>query len=583
MAILENEELRFLELLEMATSRGDERGELVALEGLAEIEKAREMTSGPSAAQVAGGISPLSNIETLASIASSIIAEPVAGVAGIAGTLIPGDEGQGARFIEKTREALTYQPRTEYGQAGLETVGGVLGPVGEVVGAVGEGIGSAQAAAAEFAGLPEEVQAFYYSTGKALPAAVAEYAGAKGLRAVPGVGREVGSAPPRLPQRQSRQQAARMIEEGQFDRPTAQFELTEPSRTGAPRVERVPEYSEAVRQGFDESVIAMLKEGSPSDVAAMQRMVKVREAQKQNALTNARATDIAGDSLAGRVNYVIAANKDAGRRLDDVAKGLKGKDVDVSSAVDEFISDLEGMGIRLDGNMRPVFDGSDIEGLAGVERVVSNIVQRMKRGGKPDAYDAHRLKRFIDEQVTYGKTQEGMSGRVESVLKSLRRNIDTKLDESFLQYNDVNTQYADTIGALDDIQTALGSKIDLDSARSSKAMGTRLRALWSNQQGRIPMEDAIDNIDSVASKYGGSFDTNVRVLSRFAQELDRVFGSEAPTSLKGQVAESVDIPKSITDIGLGVGREAYKKARGINEQNQFKAISSALNRRSQAQ
>ena len=70
-------------------------------------------------------------IEAAGTIASSAITEPVAGVAGIVGSLLPGEEGQGAEFVEKTREALTFQPRTEEGKESIAAVGEVLKPVGD--------------------------------------------------------------------------------------------------------------------------------------------------------------------------------------------------------------------------------------------------------------------------------------------------------------------------------------------------------------------------------------------------------------------------------------------------------------------
>jgi hypothetical protein len=79
------------------------------------------------------GFTGASVLEPLATIGSSIIAEPLAGVAGIVGSVLPGDEGQGASFVESTREALTFQPRTEKGQAGLQAVGEFVQPVGDVI------------------------------------------------------------------------------------------------------------------------------------------------------------------------------------------------------------------------------------------------------------------------------------------------------------------------------------------------------------------------------------------------------------------------------------------------------------------
>lgn len=54
--------------------------------------------------------------ETLAKFASGAAASIPAGLAGIAGTVLPGEQGQGARWVEKIQNAMTYQPRTQAGQ-----------------------------------------------------------------------------------------------------------------------------------------------------------------------------------------------------------------------------------------------------------------------------------------------------------------------------------------------------------------------------------------------------------------------------------------------------------------------------------
>lgn len=62
-----------------------------------------------------------SALDATASIASGAIAGPVSGFAGIVGSMLPGPEGQGADFVKKTQEALTYQPRTQGGQLITDT------------------------------------------------------------------------------------------------------------------------------------------------------------------------------------------------------------------------------------------------------------------------------------------------------------------------------------------------------------------------------------------------------------------------------------------------------------------------------
>ena len=111
--------------------------------------------------------------EAALSIGTGMIAEPVAGLAGIAGSVLPGPEGQGARFVEGTREAMTYSPRSQPGQQAMDDFGRVMGPVGQAfesaeqfTGDIGYRVGGPVGGAA----------------GATIPAAVAEILGIKGTR-----------------------------------------------------------------------------------------------------------------------------------------------------------------------------------------------------------------------------------------------------------------------------------------------------------------------------------------------------------------------------------------------------------------
>lgn len=78
-----------------------------------------------------GGIQGLADVTS--SIASSAVAEPIAGFAGIAGGVLPGEQGQAARYVEATRNAISRDPSTPQGQAALQAVGrGVQGAVDAV-------------------------------------------------------------------------------------------------------------------------------------------------------------------------------------------------------------------------------------------------------------------------------------------------------------------------------------------------------------------------------------------------------------------------------------------------------------------
>lgn len=75
------------------------------------------------------------SVEVLATVASSALAEPISGLAGVGATAFGGAES-GAETVEGVREAMIYQPGTEAGQEFMGDVGSFLAPVGEALGAV---------------------------------------------------------------------------------------------------------------------------------------------------------------------------------------------------------------------------------------------------------------------------------------------------------------------------------------------------------------------------------------------------------------------------------------------------------------
>lgn len=83
--------------------------------------------------------------EPLATVGSSMLADPLSGLAGIAGTILPGEAGQGADWVESTKNALTYIPKTKEGMEGLEAVAdfGPMRKMGEYMSNAEENLGNA--------------------------------------------------------------------------------------------------------------------------------------------------------------------------------------------------------------------------------------------------------------------------------------------------------------------------------------------------------------------------------------------------------------------------------------------------------
>jgi hypothetical protein len=80
--------------------------------------------------------------ETAATLASSVVAEPIAGLSGIVQSINPfAEKGAGARAVEGVRESLTYAPKTTEGQQNIQSIGEVLQPVSEAIQSAESGIG----------------------------------------------------------------------------------------------------------------------------------------------------------------------------------------------------------------------------------------------------------------------------------------------------------------------------------------------------------------------------------------------------------------------------------------------------------
>lgn len=553
------------------------------------------------------------------SMLTGAVAEPVAGVAGLASLPFQGAEGA-AQTVEGVRESMTFQPS----QAGQET----LQQVGEFVAPVVEPVTSAIDAAADWVldvtGSPAAA-----TVVKTAPAAIAEFVGLRGLqslrtgtRLLDDAGRPTRAldrildkqglvydnltpeakqaipefaTPKALPSPKSERGAAgelaliEQIKSGGRDDALAGLKVT------GNRLEVDKFGQEAVKQGFDPGFVQAVKTANPETRAQMARMTDIMERITKNrslAVQGLRPTNIVGESVLERVKFIRETANDARQRLNNIARNeLPGARIDTRPIVDRLGGALDNLNIRVEfenGVPKPIYKGSQISKDRTSQRIINDLIDLMSEGGVPDAARFHSLKRQLDTMIDFRKKSAGgLTDAGKGVLKDIRAALNESLRAANPRYAEVNDILSQSLTALDDFNKASGPSIDIFGEGADKAVGTNLRSLMSNRQTRVNLDNALNQLDETASSLGGQFRTDYKDLSMFANGLEDRFGAVAQTSLKGEQESALRFAQQATTQGpraaateaaFGAARGAADKLRGVNDFNAFQSMKDLLKR-----
>jgi hypothetical protein len=353
------------------------------------------------------------------------------------------------------------------------------------------------------------------------------------------------------------------------------------------------EAASAIKQGWKDGTVASIKAATDKDRSAMTKMLNLFKMGERSERVRAlnRPADILGDTVQSRIDFLANANQQAGKAINRIANTrLRGQAVNYDPAINSFLDDLGAVGIKVEmdknGLAKVNLQGSRIEGDTSAEKLLNIVLKRLSKTDAPDALGVHDVKRFIDTQVTYGKknTANPLTTEAENIVKTLRRNLNQSLGEKFPVYKAANEKYSDTITALDDLQRAAGTQIDFDSPNANKALGTAMRKLTSNYGTRANLIDSLDQANQVASKYGMKLDDDIVNQLIFVNELDRMFGAAADTSLKGQMSQALETGVEIArgnaaQRAMELVAEKAQNLRGVNKENAIKAMEEILKRK----
>lgn len=356
------------------------------------------------------------------------------------------------------------------------------------------------------------------------------------------------------------------------------------------KVKADPKAQRLLKQGVPDRDVAIMQSFSPEDTKAAKEMVKIAKEVSDTGLATRRQQEVVGKAFMRRAKDIELLNKQAGAQIDDVArKQLSGVRVNASAATDDFFNQLERAGVDVDtlrlaktqDDIAQAFAGSDFEGLGTVQKTLKTVLNRVDdnlSGADMDGLQLHRVKRFIDNQVTYGKNAEGLTGDAERLLKVLRANIDDVLDGQFPDYNKANTQYRDTITAIDEMRRIIGKDYLGSQDIANLRAGEVMNRLLGNASAR-PLS-ALQNLENTAAKYGKTYNDSILKQITFADLLDDVYETVPARGMQGTIeggvrnattfmermrqggliSATIDTAGDVAKSAVGVTPEARQKA-----------------------
>jgi hypothetical protein len=323
---------------------------------------------------------------------------------------------------------------------------------------------------------------------------------------------------------------------------SAQYKLSGPQLKNLKKSGKAKKLS---AMGVPDSDIQVFAGASSADKAKLRKIVRrAIEAEKDAiAKIDIHPQAVVGESLESRLKYVDSVNKKAGARIDKIAdEELRGRPIDLNQPLANFKEKLDKMGVTFnDGAVD--YSRSALRGMPDQQKQIDNVIEQLSPQGMPnaDAYDAHILKQWFDNQINWGKSPSGAGGippKVERAIKDLRKDVNTEIGLISDRYKTVNTTYSETIDGLNELKALAGRDTDINGEFIDETLGMMSKRITSNAMSRGRVKKAMQKIDDLAAKYGRAFPDSMKHQIAAVNALEKRLGSFSDTSLKGQTQMS---------------------------------------------
>lgn len=347
---------------------------------------------------------------------------------------------------------------------------------------------------------------------------------------------------------------------------------------GNGRLAKDPKMKRAIRQGNDEGLVAAIGGSSPADKAEMRRIINELEKGKANSryADEHRAGDIVGENFIKKVDAVYQVRDEAGKKLNSIVKKMKGKSVDSKPAVDQFLSDLNELGVRV-GDDGLDFSSSEIRRMGDAQKDLAGLYSDINlKNIATDATESHKLKRFIDKNVVYGKTAgKGSDTDADRIMKSFRNNLNESLQKSVPGYKKANAQYSDAMDSLDSFNKLGKKSFDVYGDSAKRTLGLKARRLFSNTESGSDINAVLNKIQRTANRYGKATADDIVTQAKFVDQMEDLYNVTHGNTLLGQmskVANRTAQGQGLTGQIIDSSGDLLKAGVGITHANKLQSI-----------
>lgn len=364
----------------------------------------------------------------------------------------------------------------------------------------------------------------------------------------------------------------------------------------------------AIKQGWKEGDVAAFKGATQKTRQNMERMLKIQRAVMSDSSKDMRPSDVTGQAVLKRFNFIRNKADALRKQLEQVAEGytdtidgknligrqpasLKGQEINVREIENAVLSGLNKIKVDISEEVRnnttllsgllkrkESFIGSDISKDKTSQKFIRDAIDLLSEPGH-DAYRAHRLKRQLDALIDYNKSSPfGLTEKGRSFAKSIRTALNNAIREVNPRYGEINDDLSRSIEAMNSLADALPGKVDIFAENADAAIGQDLRKLLSNYASRQELRNSLQSIDDTAKSLGLQDDTDIRRLVLFSNAMDERLGTVAKTSLKGELQSAKDIPMTKRDLMIKAADAGIRKLRGVNDTEALNAMQKLLRR-----